>query len=151
MRGLIRHLLMWLLALALPWQGAAAATGLHCAHAQRATIAASSSATDGGAHEAHHAAHAHAGHHHGASTTTAHAHEVFASSDALSSAHDSAAPASQDGCSACASCCPAVAMPVAALVVSQVPHVEAAPPVVCDVIVMFLTGGPERPPRSFLA
>ena len=39
MRVLIRHLVMWLLALALPWQGAAAATGLHCTHARSAIAA----------------------------------------------------------------------------------------------------------------
>jgi hypothetical protein len=151
MRGLIRHLVMWLLALALPWQGAAAATGLHCAHA-RSAVAAPAPAAHSPAHEAIHSASEHAAHHHGGSATRAHAHPTSTHSDTLSSAHDAgAAPTAQQGCSACASCCPAVAMPVAALVVSGHPKVASAPPAVFDVTVVFLTGGPDRPPRSFLA
>lgn len=151
MRVLIRHLLMWLLALALPWQGAAAAAGLHCTHA-RSAIAAPGAGAHHPAHESH-GAHAHGAHHqhHGTSAAAAHPHLTFASSDAPSSAHDAATPASHDSCSACAACCPAVAMPVTALRVPGNPNAESAPPAASGVTIVFLTGGPERPPRRFLA
>ena len=152
MRVLIRHLVMWLLALALPWQGAAAATGLHCAHA-RSAIAAPGPAAHHADHPAHesHGAHDHGAHHHGASATTAHPHLTSASIDAPPSVHDAGAPASHDRCSACAACCPAVAMPVAALMVPGNPNVESAPPAISGVTIVFLTGGLDRPPRRFLA
>ena len=54
-------------------------------------------------------------------------------------------------CASCASCCSAPALPAAPIVLGSSAlsePVTMAPPVSAAV---FLTGGPERPPRSFLA
>lgn len=139
MHTLIRHLVMWLLALALPLQGAAAATRLHCEPAQQ------TAGVSHGARSAHdHAAHVH-------HEDLAASHHADAASGASSSDHAAAAPHTQLSCSACAACCPAAAIPAAPLVVAAAEKVETVLPVISDVAVMFLTGGPDRPPRHSLA
>jgi len=131
---MIRAVLIWLLALALPAQGVMAATMVFCGphHHERAVAA---------AHEA----------------DAAHSHPAAAHDDADAvSAHESAAPepAAQDGaqkCSVCASCCSAAAIPEA---VPKLPVLEpgaadfAAP---ASAVEPFAADGPERPPRHLLA
>jgi len=140
--------LVWvlLLALALPLQGLAAATMAACGPAHG----------DAGAHAVPgHEASAHETHRHDPSAHHSHRHDTSAddgSSGALA-ADDTSSPTTPDQkCSVCASCCTAsaglpthavVAHPVA-LAGSLIGHERAS-------LAAFLTDGPERPPRSFLA
>jgi hypothetical protein len=146
----LRILLMWLVALAVPVQGFAAASMLGCGPGHHGTTGAQ----------------AHAGpmHEH-ASGTSQHAHGVDLDGDS-SSHHPDASAAAAHGdtpeapaegksgagsCSACASCCLAAALPATAL------SFEASS--VADFIALsiprspasFFTDGPERPPRLVLA
>lgn len=128
MRVLARLVLVWLIALALPVQGVAGVTMLHCAPSHHPAQAAPHHH-----HAAQGAAPAHAGH--GASM--AHAHQA----------------ADKGGCSACAACCAGAALAVPATPPALVLQ-DARQPVLAAVgppPAAFITGGPERPPRPVLA
>lgn len=127
---MIRALLIWLLAVALPAQGAMAATMAFCGpnHHERAAAA----PHHAGAAHAHHAA---AGHHDAsalASETTA--PDKFAQSDLQK-------------CSVCAACCSAAAMHDATpkLPVLEPAHADFA--ALRAVVEPFSADGPDRPPR----
>lgn len=130
MRPLLRLLLSCLLLLALPLQGLAAGARLHCgsAHGPEAAHAGMHAS-----HEAHH-------HHDGAAAHEHTGHDSPAGHDASS--------AGPDSCSACALCCHALALPVAAWPLDAttppraVAQAPAAPPP------QFLTDRLERPPRT---
>jgi hypothetical protein len=139
-----RSSLVWLLLLALPLQGFAAAAMLHCGPSHHRMLAASSVA----AAESHMHAHMHAtsGHHHGQETGLEHG------------AADAGTPAAHDldtlskfKCSACAACCTGAAMPTAALFIPSLP--PAGTPAVALIAsrAEFLSGGLDRPPRILLA
>jgi hypothetical protein len=124
---MLKSLLVWLLLLALPFQGYAAASMLPCAPAH---VAASASAMMGGAHHDHSKmlAAQQAGSHHGAEK----------------------APAKHHGngqCNACSACCPANLMVTSFQLASDTPHFATVPfktgfmPVVALAL-------PERPPQS---
>lgn len=130
MHRTVRLFLLWLLAVALPMQGAAAAAMLHCSQAQGAGQV----ATQAHAHHHDHAAlqgHADAG------------HARFATPD------DHAA--GKTGCSACASCCHALALPAPAIVLPAQEPAFTPFALPAHAAVVFLTDGPERPPRALLA
>lgn len=131
---MVRTILVWLLVVALPAQGALAATMAFCGpdHHERAVAAAHH---DGGAHS-HHAA---AGHH-----------------DESAQAADTASPgkfAQSDvqKCSVCAVCCSAAAMHdmTPRLPVLEPAHADFAP--LYAVVEPFSVDGPERPPRRLVA
>jgi len=137
MRNWRRLLCLWLIAIALPLQGAAAgALGL-CGPLHGATL----SAPVGGAAD-HDEAHAHVGHTH---ADEAHAHHAPAPE-----AGD--AEAAGAGCSLCGACCAAAILPPAA---GRLPDAAPAPgerPLRGWLAALhFLTDGPERPPRTALA
>lgn len=126
---MLKSLLVWLLLLALPFQGYAAASMLPCAPAH---AAASSSAMLKGAHHDHSKTLAaqQAGSHHGAEK----------------------APAKHHGngqCKACSACCPANLMVTAFQLASDTPHFATIPfktgfmPVVALAL-------PERPPQGLI-
>ena len=151
MTALVRLLVVWLLALALPVQGFAAATMLHCA----------------------------GGHHDGAASVAAGGHDHvmhMRASDAVGEissmpSHDGSAPSVSSveidkasstaatkhpkvvlsKCSACAVCCAVVYLPTAALAFP--PSVPAEMPATFEsqAPAAFFTDGPDRPPRLFLA
>lgn len=139
MRSLLRSLFVWLLALALPLQGIAAAGMQACGptHGHTGPVAAS----------VHDAGHGHAGAHpvHGDVHGEAHAPAV---------GHPSAGaelPAAGHQCGACAACCPAVALP-SVLVLPAAPASESL--VIASVparLASFVPPGLERPPRALLA
>jgi hypothetical protein len=124
----LRRFLLWLLMLAVPWQGIAAATMLLCEpshHRQQAAAAAA-------VHDHHHAdagdAHEHPGTH-----------------------TPGSADVSKSKCSVCASCCPGMALlsaPLTAAVFQQ--HASYTVFVTTDVETVFIAG-PKKPPRAFLA
>ena len=127
---LMRHWLLCLLVLALPAQGVAAATMRFCApaHHDMAAMAAA---------PAHPAAHAAAQHQHHGQVMTADPDQGSAPTEA----------ADQSRCSACAVCCAAMALyrspPVLPALAASQGSVAALPASAA----VFLTGGPERPPR----
>ena len=170
MSRLTRLLLLWLVALALPLQGMAAAVRLGClpggaaGHAQHALAVAVAAASP--AHTAHTAHTANTGHtglagHMGhTDPASAAAHHVHAPAEAMAAdtagADATGAPdpslqhSTPHTCSACAACClgtgllapplgQPLAMPLVHGLVFQV--LQVGP-------VHFVTGGPDRPPRT---
>ncbi len=145
MSSLTRLLLIWLMALALPVQGFAAAAGRHCAagheRAQVATVvAATGSEAVQRAHDGYQAMHGHAaadaGHH----------------SDAAPDG-GKASPLTADTtkCSACAACCAALALPAGPIVLpAPVLGTAVALPAVVAAA-SFVPGGLDRPPRALAA
>lgn len=120
----LRMFMVWMLALALPMQGMAAAAMRYCGGAEPQP-AAHHAAAEVSVHAADHRQH-----HHPAGPGADHAH------------------AAGHACSACAACCVALALPPA----MPVPvAVDPAPTAVTALVApspSFLTAGPERPPRS---
>lgn len=123
-----RNALMWLLLFALPLQGYAAATMLHCGAGHQRTVAAAASNPV-------------ATHHHEAGQ--AHAHTAV--SDATP------ADLAKSKCSACAACCMGTALPAAALVFEPFEPAPAPLSFVSTPAIGFVTDGPDRPPRLLLA
>jgi hypothetical protein len=148
MRKLIRIALMWLIVVALPLQGVAAATMLHCDSVHQRIAAA------GASHDHHHGTaehrHGHAGH--GSSSIGHHAaDDVAADGEDASGASFGTQSANKVGCSSCAACSSGIALPTTPVVLSPPALVHSASPVPSFDTAVFLTDGPERPPRPFLA
>ena len=139
-----RIAVMWLLALAVPAQGFAAASMLNCGPGHHGTVSGPARA------DHHHDAHGHDG----AAAADAEADEAgenVVSNDSEPAPAHGVHKGKTGSCSACASCCTVTAPP------SAVPAFEAAPardvfqPLAPPGVAAFLTDGPQRPPRSFLA
>ena len=136
-RTVLRTVLVWLLVLALPAQGAIAATMVFCGpdHHDRAAAVATAAHEDGAAH-AHHAA------------SDKHAEEPTSNEAA---APDETAQPGMQKCSVCASCCSAAAIH------DTVPKLPALEPMaahfaaLAPTIEPFAADGPDRPPRHILA
>ena len=132
------RVLVWLLIVALPMQGYAAATMVNCSGRHHEVAV-------GHAHDAS------ANHHHGHEDHSSHPHEVpDAGDDVDTQEADHANPASTLTCSACAACCVGIALPIALATqtfpvpVSE-PHFQRTCPTV-DVLLK----GPDKPPRFIL-
>jgi hypothetical protein len=138
----IRRFLLWLLMLAIPLQGIAASTMLHCepSHA-RQQVAVEAAAHDHALHQAASAAHSHDQHHADAGDTVAH-----------SEAHSPGSADHQKAkCSVCASCCSGVAIVAAPLTTAVAePHESYTVFLATDFEPVFVAG-PKKPPRPFLA
>ena len=146
----LRIALMWLLVLAIPAQGFAAASMVHCGSGHGGTLQ----------------THSHAVHSHDGAVASAvphvHDHEAAASSDpddadVVTSRGDrhvaKAATARQltkASCSACASCCTTAARPSPLMTFEAAPVHDFFAPLAPRTVAAFLTGSPERPPRSIL-
>lgn len=135
----VRLLLMWLLAVALPLQGLSAATMLAC-----------------GAGEHDHKIAQVASHSHGAAAPL-HTHVTDSTASERARA-DHVAPAKADPvtrvahkCSACASCCINAVVPAASISFDAVRLPDFFAPLVPHTFAAFVTEGLERPPRLFLA
>ena len=136
-----RIAVMWLLALAVPAQGFAAASMLNCGPGHHGTVSGPARA------DHHHDAHGH----HGAAAADADASENVASSDAEAAPAHALHKGKTGSCSACASCCTVTAPPSAAPAFEAVPAPDVFQPLAPPDAAAFLTDGPERPPRPFLA
>ncbi len=138
----VHVVIAFILALAIPLQGIAAATMAACA---------SEPATDSHAIAAQvgHEAMAEAGEHH-----AMHRH-VHTSSrrgpDTASPSHAGLARLAKAKCSVCASCCAGAAMPSTLVVFDSVVLRESFAQAVPTGTPAFLTAGLERPPRNLLA
>lgn len=138
---LVRTLLIWLLVLAIPAQGAAAATMAFCGPDHHGSGAAGAGVrADVSMH-----------HHHGDAESV---HQGRSGASATMAADDDAqagaqvSQAAKPKCSACASCCSMGAMLTA---VPVVPVTDSAPPMFATVVPSvdaFAADGPDRPPRS---
>ena len=169
---LVRTVLIWLLAVALPVQGAAAATMLACgpghhgaagAHAHAAEAGQAPHAHDIGAHAHDHEAQ----HDHQAGDGSAHPHtdgdgaddhhggmlgeSSQASPTDVDSATGNPVHKSAGKCSACASCCTVAVLPTSALAIASPVHTDRVTVFFPVQAAVFMTGGLDRPPRTFLA
>lgn len=132
MRSVVKVLLVWVIALALPMQGLAASTMLFCAPQHHAPQAAAES------HD--HTAHARMG----GDATTSHGD--------MHSGHDDGGATDDDStCSVCAACCTAVAITVSVLQPAVLDISSHYGPAISDPRAGFMTAGLERPPRNILA
>ena len=155
-----RTALVWLVMLAIPTQGFAAATMLYCGPGHQHALTGPEAATPAGytavafQHAASHAQDAQAAH----SDHGVHDHAVSGAQheESANVADQASAPGASDQsptakCSVCALCCNAAAIVSSTL---AVPPLSVSPAPVVTVFespVTFFTDGPKRPPRSFLA
>ena len=137
----VRTVLLWLLLLALPMQGYAAATMVNCGsnHHRMAAAAKFGGATSASA-AAHHVHHGMQGSHVHDESAGSNKHDIHPSD-----------PASKFKCSACAACCVGAALPIAPLVFATAAPSGAPPDFFSIGPIGFLTDGPDRPPRTSLA
>ena len=138
MRRVIWPFVIWLLAIALPAQGLAAATMLHCAPQRSDAVPAAHAG-----HEHHGAAAAQ--HHHGAASD----HAAAGATDAETGSDNMTTQLQK--CSACATCCIGLALPSSAQPVPGPLATPTARPEPAAVHAAFLTSGPDRPPRTLRA
>jgi hypothetical protein len=140
----VRLAVMWLVALALPLQGLAAATMLSCGpghHRMAAAQPVSAPAHDRGAHDHASASHAHDADQHEAATDP---------KDRDGTAAGEMHQLAKFKCSACAACCSATALPSSVITFDPQQHAADFDALPFAPSVQFQTGGPERPPRSSL-
>lgn len=139
---------MWLIALALPIQGVAAATMLHCGATPAQQPA---SAHEGHSHHHQHGSHAYGGASAAAHDEGGHHHADPSPVDDAASAVSHHHAGGKSSCSACASCCSAAALPAMPIVLASQTPAEPVFAIPRLPVVVFLTDGPERPPRTILA
>ncbi len=155
MGHLIRTILVWLVAIAIPAQGMAAATGFHCSpgHAGMQTSQRMTQPLPEASAPAH-AAHGHASHaapnadavsDNGPSATvpdTSRAGQTKVAADAVKGAKSSL-----QKCSACASCCAGLALPSTAIMPPSIDPASAVSVLSQSMVASIFHDGPERPPR----
>jgi hypothetical protein len=141
---MVRTLLIWLLALALPAQGVMAATMVFCGPDHRDQVSAAVAAHDAGV--AHDAMHFNAQSDHAAQDS--HAGEAAADETATP---DKFAQSEMQKCSVCAACCSAAAIHDTLLKLPAVEPAAADFAALVPVVEPFASDGPDRPPRHVLA
>jgi len=129
--------LTFLLAIALPMQGMAAATMISCGVGQH---------EHDGAHAVSHRHHGSAGHDH---ATEANSYETRVAHSHVGKAD--LVEGTLHKCSACASCCIGAAVPSQAIAFDTVKLTDHFAPLVTRSVPAYVTEGLERPPRAFLA
>jgi hypothetical protein len=139
-----RTLLTWLLLLAIPVQGMAAATMAFCGPSHHAGASREQPRQGASAAHVHHGSDAPGAHHHRGAAPPAGAPTDAAAPATLTQADD-------QKCSACASCCSFSAVPSAALAVPAAALCATRFNAVVPRIDAFTADGPDRPPRSLLA
>ncbi len=140
---MIRAFLIWMLVLAVPAQGAAAATMAFCGpNHHGGELALSTTTADPSAHADHGAEQMSEGH----SVPSA---DVPAADDesTLVNANDAA----KQKCSVCASCCSLGAILSTVPVIPATDSVSTVFLTVVPTVGAFAADGPDRPPRNFLA
>lgn len=145
MVSLIKTLLIWMLVLAIPAQGVAAAGMAFCGPHHHGGGAAAQMQPGAPATHAHHDGAAEAQHDH------PHAAAQVDKVSSASAAFDKASDAGKHKCSACASCCSAGAILSSVLAVVSPLFAPTVITAVAPSVDMFAADGPERPPRIVLA
>jgi hypothetical protein len=149
---LLRAALIWIVVLAIPAQGIAAATLLHCGPGHDRQVPSAVSTVDSVAH-AHADGHSSTQMHHHASADTA----VDSADANAAPPHDGAGPdtvyaeRAKYKCSMCAQCCIGAALLYMAPSFALTQGTEPAPTAVPAAAQGFITEAPERPPRQLLA
>ena len=145
---LIRALLIWLLVLAVPAQGAAAATMAFCGPNYHGASASSQVLPAASAQHAHHGGAQGTAHQHPDLAALADGHSSFVTQSAAST---DAGDAVQQKCSACASCCSVGAILSSVLAVSAPVFTPTVFSAVVPSVDTLAADGPDRPPRIVLA
>lgn len=149
MRLSLRSLLIWLMVLAMPVQAIAAASMQHCGAAHRLMQVGSTAAVAPDSHDPVHEATPHQ--HADADADTGLDTQTSAGDSSVEGLNPQQALGDDYTCSACANCCSAVALP-SGLVRLPAPSIEAhAAALPATDVVSFMSGGIDRPPRTFLA
>ncbi|ABM94593.1 hypothetical protein [Methylibium petroleiphilum] len=144
---LIRALLIWLLVLAVPAQGAAAATMAFCGPNHHGGGPAAQMRTAAPSNHSHHDGAIAAEHEHPQAEAQAQADKGSSASAASAKVSD----ASKHKCSACASCCSAGAILSSVLAVPAPVFTPTVFSTVVPGVDTFAADGPDRPPRIVLA
>lgn len=146
MLRVLRITLMWLVAFAVPVQGYAAATMFGCGpgHHDAAGVQLEAGHHDAAVPQHSHEEHAElaSGHPHHDSAEPNHAHLLKANTASSKVAKGPSTP--------CSSCCVVAALPATLLVFQPIPLVDFFTLLAPRGPALFLTEGPERPPRSSL-
>ena len=143
----LRILLMWLVALAVPVQGYAAAAMFGCGPEHHSAMSMV------GATPALHDQHELQPWHDDSAEVADHSHaDDSAAADHVPGlkAPGTTGKTTKGGCSPCASCCVVAALPTSALTFQPVPPVDFFVPFAPHSVAVFLTEGLERPPRFIL-
>lgn len=163
MLKMLRTFLIGLLVLAIPAQGFAAAAMLYCGsdlqsagavvmrhagHAMAIPMAAKAAAADHGVSPE---PHTHQGH-----DLPRHADHALQNADAADVTVQASAAGTPDlsqnvKCSVCATCCSAAAMTSSSMLIFLLPASSVPVLLAPTQVFNFITDGPKRPPRSFLA
>lgn len=152
MSRVIRSALLWLLAVALPFEGAMAAAMVACGshHPGQAAVVAQPTHLADHHHEA-----LEVGHHQtdgAVKTVDASSPEAgIPPSDAAASAQSHQHKGDTSTCSVCASGCTTAVLPASAINLSPLPLVDNLHPPLESLTAVFMTDGPERPPRTIFA
>ena len=146
MLRVLRITLMWLVAFAVPVQGYAAATMFGCGPGHHDTAGVQSEADH---HDAAVPQHLHEEH---AEFASGHPHDDSAEPNhaLILKAHGTSSKVVKGPCTPCASCCVVAALPATLLVFQPIPLVDFFTLLAPRGPALFLTEGPERPPRSSL-
>lgn len=144
MLRILRITLMWLVVLAIPAQGYAAAAMVGCGPGHHSMLAAPSHADamaerDAPIHAFDASLEADSDPHHAGSAESDHGQ--------LTKSHGSAAKGAKGSCSPCASCCVVAALPTTVMVFEPLPLVDFFVPLAPRSVASFVTDGLDRPPR----
>ncbi len=148
---LIRALLIWLLVLAVPAQGAAAAIMAFCGPHHHGGVAAAQIQPAAAASHTHHDGVVASVHEHPQAAAVADEDPSATSVSADSVASDKVSDASKHKCSACASCCSVGAILSSMLAVPAPVFTPTVFSAVVPSVDPFAADGPDRPPRIVLA
>ena len=144
----LRIVLMWLVALAVPVQGYAAAAMFGCGpghHSAVSTNDAGQSLHDQQGQPPSHDDSAEVGSDHSHADGSAAADHVH-----VLKTHGTTSKATKRACSPCASCCVVAALPTSVMTFQPIPLVDFFVPLAPHSVALFLTEGLERPPRFIL-
>lgn len=145
MLGVLRITLMWLIALAVPVQGFAAATMFGCGPGHHGGVGSFPAMADGHAQVADHHSHE-AFAKTGVSFDHGHKLDVDDSPEVQGAVHK----VTKGNCTPCASCCVVAALPATVIQFDSVPLVDSFVVSAPSCLSSFLSDGLERPPRSCL-
>lgn len=162
MGQLLRTMLIWLVALAVPAQGIAAATMMHCdlaQHGAQVTQRKVEALPDAFlAPPVEHAAHGHASHRALDANTASETVQSATSPDTSDTArldkgigHVKAAKTASQKCSVCAACCAGLALPSTAVMLPTIEPTHDVTVLSPRVAASVVVDGPERPPRILRA
>lgn len=147
----VRAAFIWLVMLAIPLQGIAASSMLHCGPGHERQMVQVSAADHHGDRRGLGSAHHHpAGDHQAEHVDTA-AAEAASTDHGQPSAQADKAQLGKFKCSACAQCCASVALLDRVSDPIRLEPVSIAPVIAADDYPQVAQTGPERPPRPFLA